>query len=204
MVWWLKSSQPKSPRLGERAKIPPAEHSTPFRQTFGTRFGHLHRDAPWAAKQMIEGSLPFECPSLLWMDEILHQVETMVETIVCWYLGNHQKPGLLRCLRGVRFQPSTVSPTNPAPWLCKERITFCPKELEANPSRPSRRAGPEMARGKCFGAVKQKEVRKESESTIQVSYKESQSPVFTTRNISRTFNFEAQPLARPPEHEPGT
>ena len=35
---------------------------------------------------------------ILLMDEILHHLETMVETIVCWYLqGNHQKPGLLWC-----------------------------------------------------------------------------------------------------------
>ena len=34
---------------------------------------------------------------ILWMDEILHHLETMVETIVCWYLqGNQQKPGFLR------------------------------------------------------------------------------------------------------------
>ena len=34
---------------------------------------------------------------MLWTDEIQHHLETMFETIVCWYLqGNHQKPGLLR------------------------------------------------------------------------------------------------------------
>ena len=28
--------------------------------------------------------------TILWMDKILHHFETMVETVVCWYLqGNH-------------------------------------------------------------------------------------------------------------------
>ena len=36
------------------------------------------------------------CPSILWMDEIMHHCETMVETMVCWYLrGSHQRPGFL-------------------------------------------------------------------------------------------------------------
>ena len=43
------------------------------------------------------------------MDEILHQIEAMVETAVCWCLqGNHQKPGFLKVVRTEFVHPQYV------------------------------------------------------------------------------------------------
>ena len=42
----------------------------------------------------------FWVPTILWMDEILHQMETMVETIVCWY--SQKKTSLLGFLGGAK------------------------------------------------------------------------------------------------------
>ena len=46
---------------------------------------------------------------ILWMDEILHHFETMVETLVCWYLqGNRIIPAFLRWCEMDFVHPSTV------------------------------------------------------------------------------------------------
>ena len=57
-------------------------------------------------------------PGLLWMDKILHHLETMVETIVGWYLqGTHPNPGFLRWCVGWISQRSTV-------WSMFRGVTF--------------------------------------------------------------------------------
>ena len=52
---------------------------------------------------------------MLWMDKIRsHQIEAMVETIVCWYLQGIIVPELLNGGAGVR--PSTVGVLSEHRW----------------------------------------------------------------------------------------
>ena len=63
------------------------------------------------------------------MDEVLHLLETVFETIVCWHLhGNHQKPGLLNggALAGIGNHPQEGFEASK--WVVS--VWFRPKALK--------------------------------------------------------------------------
>ena len=77
----------------KREKICPVVKSIPFKTNRGrekTYSFHQMEDLAW--REVFKNVGPgLRCRAILWMDEIRsHHFETMVETIVCWFLqGNH-------------------------------------------------------------------------------------------------------------------